>query len=301
METPAASDQVYTIGFCNLSEKLPFAVSVRRGLEAAVAAHPNLRLISRDNDYDTARAITNAREFADAKVDLGIIYHMDERANPLIANIMLRQAIPVIAVDIPVAPWITFFGVDNAQAGHLVGTELGKWIKQHWHGQVDKIIVMTDNRVLGEVRKRTDQALVALSEWASFSPDDVLHLDSGNIYDIAYERALPVLERWKNYHRIAVIGMNDNTALGALDAARALGREADVAVVGQGADLAVAELRNPDSRLIASTAYFPERYGAQLVDLALRIFRGEKLERRYAIRHVCVTRENLADFEASSI
>lgn len=289
--------QIYTIGFCNLSERLPFAISVRKGLEAAVAAHPNLRLISRDNDYDTDRAMANARELADAKVDLGIIYHLDERANPLIANILLREAIPVITVDIPIAPWITFFGVDNAQAGRLAGGELGKWIKQHWGGRVDKIIVLTDNRVLGEVRKRTDQALVALSDWVSFSPNDVLHLDSGNTHDIAYERVLPVLQRWEDHHRIAVIGMNDDTAIGALNAARALGRETDMAVVGQGANLAVAELRNPNSRLIASVAYYPERYGAQLVELALRLFRGEKLERRYSIQHAAVTRENVADFD----
>ncbi|PJF26472.1 MAG: hypothetical protein CUN53_07710, partial [Phototrophicales bacterium] len=69
-----APDKIYTIGFCNLSEQHPFAISVRTGLEAAVAAHPNLRLISRDNDYNTDRAMANAREFADAKVDLGIIY-----------------------------------------------------------------------------------------------------------------------------------------------------------------------------------------------------------------------------------
>jgi ribose transport system substrate-binding protein len=98
-----------------------------------------------------------------------------------------------------------------------------------------------------------------------------------------------------------VIGMNDETALGALNAARALGREADIAAAGQGADhLALAELRSPTSRLIASVAYFPERYGERLIDLAFRLFRGEKLERRYTMSHVCITRDNLADFYPST-
>jgi len=301
VDTPAAPDKIYTIGFCNLCDKHAFAGVVREGLERAAAAHPNLRLICRDNDFDTDRAMANAREFAAAKVDLGIIYHLDERANPLIANILLREGIPVITVDIPIAPWITFFGVNNEEAGRLIGAELGRWIKQHWDGQVDKIIVLTDNRVLGEVRKRTEYALIALADWVRFSPDDVLHLDSGNTYDIAYQRSLPVLQRWEAYHRIAVIGMNDETALGALNAARALGREADIAAAGQGADyLALAELRSPTSRLIASVAYFPERYGERLIDLAFRLFRGEKLERRYTMSHVCITRDNLADFYPST-
>jgi ribose transport system substrate-binding protein len=301
MDTPAPLDKIYTIGFSNLCDKHVFAATVREGLEQAVAAHPNLRLICRDNDFDTDRAMQNARELAAAKVDLGIIYHLDERANPLVANILLRAGIPVITVDIPIAPWITFFGVNNEEAGRLIGAELGRWIKQHWGGQVDKIVILTDNRVLDEIRKRTDYALITLADWVRFSSDDVLHLDSGNTHDIAYERSLPVLQRWGAYHRIAVIGMNDETAIGALDAARALGRESDVAVAGQGADsLALAELRSPNSRLIASVAYFPERYGERLVELALRFFRGEKLERRYTISHVCITRSNLADFYPSA-
>jgi hypothetical protein len=53
-----------------------------------------------------------------------------------------------------------------------------------------------------------------------------------------------VLARWSDFHRIAP-SVNDDSASGVLDAALTLGRRSDVAVVGQNADLAIAEFRNP--------------------------------------------------------
>jgi ribose transport system substrate-binding protein len=79
-----------------------------------------------------------------------------------------------------------------------------------------------------------------------------------------------------NAHRIAVICFNDDAAIGALAAARRLQREEDVVIVGQGADRRVRdELRRPNTRIIGSTAYEPERYGEKLIPLALKILHGE--------------------------
>lgn len=294
-------DKPITIGFSNLSEKLTFTTTVRKSLQAAVDRYPNVRLVVRDNDMDSDIAISNARAFADIPVDIAILFHLDERANPNIANVLLRRHIPVITIDVPIAPWVTYFGANNEQAGLLVGEELGRWINKNWEGKVDKIAVMTEYRVLAEVRKRIDFALVALRDSILFSPDDVLFLDSGNLQHTAQERFAPILERWSDYHRIAVIGFNDDTALGALDAARDAGRENDLVVVGQGATLALNEFRHSNPRFIASTAYFPERYGEHLVELALRILRGDSVPRRNFMEHQCITPENVEQYTASGV
>ncbi len=293
------SNTPMTIGFSNLSEKLGFTVTVREGLQTAVAAHPHIRLLTYDNNMNNEQAMINARAFADAPVDIAILFHLDERALPNIANVLLRKQIPVITIDIPIAPWVTYYGANNEQAGRLVGEALAKWIKTHWEGRVDKIVLMTEYRVLADVRKRLDYALAAVRDAIIFSPDDVLFLDSGNLRESAAEHFAPTLARWDTFHRIAVIGFNDDTALGALDAARAVGRENDVVVVGQGADLALNEFRQPSSRLIASTAYFPERYGAHLLHLAQRIVAGESVPRKNYVEHQVVTPENVESFTSS--
>jgi len=72
-------------------------------------------------------------------------------------------------------------------------------------------------------------------------------------------------------------------------AARQLRREADVVIVGQGADRRVREeLRQPGSRIVGSTAYEPERYGEKLIPLALKIMRGEPVPPAVYMEHTFV-------------
>ena len=103
--------------------------------------------------------------------------------------------------------------------------------------------------------------------------------------------------RWlglPNDRRIAVVCFNDDAALGALRAARQLGREADLAIVGQGADRLIRdELRRPDARIVGSTAFMPERYGEQLMALAVRILRGESVPPAVYMDHVFVDATNV--------
>ena len=53
----------YKIGFANLTERMPFAVQVRLGLEQAAAAQKNVDLLIRDNDLDRQRALENVDWF----------------------------------------------------------------------------------------------------------------------------------------------------------------------------------------------------------------------------------------------
>lgn len=283
------------IGFSNLSEDIPFAVKVRESLQQAITAHGSLDLIVRDNRMDNDRALAHVQEFVDLPVSLAMIYHVDERFGPTLGNLLYRRRIPTIAIDIPIPPWSIYFGVNNQVSGSLVGEALGQWIQTHWSGSVDKVIVLTEPRVLEGVRHRLDYALASLSQHVRYLPSDILYVDCGNEREASAERVYSVLQRWTDSRRIAIIGFNDETAVGALDAARRLGREEDVAVVGQGANLAQAEFRNPNTHFVASTAYYPERYGAQLVDLAVRILNGEKVPRTNYIHHVCITAQNVQE------
>lgn len=281
-----------TIGFSNLSEQHSFAVIVREGLEAAAAQYPDVNLIVRDNDMDNERALAIAQEFAAYPVDAAIIYHIDERIGPNVRAILYRQRVTsIISVDIPI-PMTIFLGINNRQAGLLVGEALGKWIQTHWDGQVDRVLVVTEQRVLGAVQQRLDFGLHALANYVNFDPKMVLRLDGGNHREHSAANVHSVLERWDAYHRIAAICLNDDSALGVLDAARALGREADVAVTGQNANLAIEEFRaNPDTRLVASANYFPEQYGERLLDLALRMLAREKVPPENFIEPALVTPE----------
>lgn len=286
------ADKRSIIGFANLSEENPFCVTVRESLKAAAAQYADLELICRDNQQDSNIALSNIQEFTRIPVDVGIIFHIDQRMNAKLASTLKEQRIPVITIDIP-TPLTPFFGINNRRAGTLAGQALAEWIVAHWEGKVDKILVMTEPRVLENVRQRVDAALPYMESVLHYSPDIVFQVDSSNRRDVSTERAHEVLSRWTEFHRIAAVCFNDESAMGFLDAAKALGREQDVAVVGHGAHLAVPEFQNnPDTRFIASIAYYPENYGPALIDLVRRVLNGERLPNETFVDPQLVTREN---------
>jgi ribose transport system substrate-binding protein len=288
----------YKIGFANLTEGSRFAVTVRQGLETAIAAYPNLSLMCRDNQLDDEAALANAEEFASVPVDLAIIYHINERLGDKIRTTLTRERkTPIIAIDIPIT-WATYFGVDNAQSGLLAGEVLGQWIQTHWRGEVDKILALTDSRVLEIVRQRVDNTLAGVQSLVSFDSNNVFYLDCGNDFDTTVERVMPVLERWSEFHRIAAIGFNEDSALGVMDAVRVAGRESDVVLVAHGADqAALDEMRRPDTCMIGAVGYRPHQYGEYLVDLAVRILSGERVPQRNYIELDLFTFDNMPPAE----
>ncbi len=98
-----------------------------------------------------------------------------------------------------------------------------------------------------------------------------------------------------------MISFNDDAAIGAISAAREAGREADVVIVGQGADRIVRkEIRQPGSRLIGSAAYWPERYGKRLIDVAQKILRGEPVPPAVYSEHILITKDNIDEYYPNS-
>ena len=59
--------------------------------------------------------------------------------------------------------------------------------------------------------------------------------------------------------RLIVVGINEDGVIGALAAAKTLGREADVFFGGQGTDDSIWKDIACNPQYIASTLYFPER------------------------------------------
>jgi len=87
---------------------------------------------------------------------------------------------------------------------------------------------------------------------------------------------------------------NDPIALGALRAFQEAGRSSHCAVVGQNAEPeARAELRQPGTRLIGSVAYFPERYGDMIVQLATDILVGKNVPPAEFTAHQLITPQNV--------
>lgn len=287
----------YVIGFANQSEQLPFAVDVRRGLEQAVKEVSNIDLVVADNALSAERALHIADRLIRRKVDLAVEYQIDFKTGSMIMDKFNRAEIPVIAVDIPMVG-ATFFGVDNYRAGHMAGVALGRWLQDQWDGCFDALIILEESRAGSLPEARIQGQLDGLVEVVGLIAEEKkIALESGNTSSFSEAQVAKVLENDQEAHRFALICFNDDAAIGALRAARRLGREEDVVIVGQGADRRVREeLRHVNSRIIGSTAYRPEKYGEKLLELALKILNGDSVPPAVYIDHVFITPQNVDRF-----
>jgi ribose transport system substrate-binding protein len=284
----------YKLGFANLSEDIPFAVDVRRGLERSAKHLSNIDLVAADNSLSGERALEIADNFIAKGIDLAIEYQIDAKVGSQLMNKYQRAGIPVIAVDIPLVG-ATYFGVDNFHSGHLAGVALGEWVRKQWEGQIDGLIVLEEPRAGALPAARIQGQLAGLQEIVGLIPQEQsLLLNSGNTSSVSQAEMERALRTLPDIHRIAVICFNDDAAIGALRAAQKLQRDQDLAIVGQGADRLIRdELRRPGARIVGSTAFMPERYGEKLTDLALRILRGESAPPAVFMDHVFVSAENV--------
>jgi ribose transport system substrate-binding protein len=287
----------YTIGFANQSEELAFAIDVRRGLERAVKMSNNIDLVVADNKLSGEEALRVADRLIERKVDLVIEYQIDEKTNNIVMEKFQQANIPVIAVDIPVVG-ATFFGVDNYRAGHMAGEALGRWVAHNWAGQFEKLIVLEEPRAGSLVGARIRGQINGLEEIVgSIVEDQKVYLDCGNTSSVTEAQVHKTLQRFPDIHRFIIISFNDDSAIGAVRAAKALGRETDIVIVGQGADRVVRdEIRRSGSCIVGSTAYMPERYGEQLMEIALKILRGEPSPPAIYIKHVFINSENIDQY-----
>src|SRR6202042_1920898 len=66
------------------------------------------------------------------------------------------------------------------------------------------------------------------------------------------------------------------------------------AVMGQNAILdARNELRRPNTRLVGTVAYFPERYGDEIIPLALSILQKKAVPSTVFVKHQLITPRNV--------
>ncbi len=284
----------YRLGFANLSETSSFAVDVRRGLERAARQAGNVDLVLADNRLDADTALKVADHFLSQSLDLVIEYQIDEQIGNRLMSRFQSAGLPVIAVDIPIVG-ATFFGVDNFRAGLMAGTALGEWLRDHWDGRYGCLLKLIEPRAGSLPAARIQGQMEGLQAvLGSIPPEKCLELNCGNTREIAAQVVKGALRNLPAGQRLAVLSFNDDAALGALDAARSLGRAQEMAIVGQGGDrLMREELSRPDTRVIGSTAFYPDKYGGQLISLALRILRGEPVPPAVYMDHTFVTSEAL--------
>jgi ribose transport system substrate-binding protein len=179
----------------------------------------------------------------------------------------------------------------------MAGHHLGRWAKRHWNGEVEEILLIEIQRAGSLPKARMRGLLAGIGEIIRISDRcRTMSLDGDGQFQTSLERARKHLRESKS-RRVLIGAANDSSALGALRAFQEAGRANDCVVVGQNAEPeARVELRIPQTRLIASVAFFPEKYGDGLIRLALDILARKAVPPAVFTSHQVITPENVDHF-----
>ncbi|HVJ06938.1 MAG TPA: substrate-binding domain-containing protein [Acidisarcina sp.] len=283
----------FRIGYASQSHLLPFTAAVTDGLISAASA-ANMDLLVLNNKFSATAALQNADRFIAERVDLVIDSQINVSVAAQIAAKFSDAGIPFIAIDIP-HPGAVYFGADNYKAGRMAGRYLARWTTKNWNGHAEQLILLGVDAAGSLLNTRLSGVVDGLCELlpiAQTIPNQ--HYDTkGGRFEATLNVMRKHLRRCKP-RRTLIGAVNDTTALAALQAFREVGLEQQCAIVGQDASFQAREtMRSASTRLVCTVAYFPETYGARLIEVANDILNHRPVAPAIFTQHQLVTPENV--------
>ncbi|RYG49407.1 hypothetical protein EON79_01405 [bacterium] len=275
--------KTFTIGVsqCNLGE--PYRVQMNKDIEEAAKAHPEIKLVMKDAQNDSLKQRGQVEEFVQDKVDLLII--SPKESQPLTEPVAkaMDAGIPVIVLDRAVIgdKYTSFIGADNK----TIGLALGKWLVERTKGEgtvVELKGLMTSppaqDRHAGFLEgikgSNLKVAFEADTKW--------METNARKEMESALAR-IPKID--------VVYGHNDPAAHGAYLAAQASGREKEMIFVGVDA-LPQEGVAYVDNGILAASFQYPTG-GKEAIDTALKILKGETVDKKITLSSKYFTKENV--------
>jgi ribose transport system substrate-binding protein len=281
------------LGFANLSKHVSLAVEIQASLEKAADAI-GVNLVVWDNDRNADAAVRNAEEMVEHKVDLAIEFQLYEQVAPVISDILSRAGIPLISLVNPHHGTV-YFGVNNYRAGLSAGSSLADYATEHWRSRVDSILLLESPLAGRTAQSRLVGVMRGLEERRGpMPPATVHHLDGGGDKAISKAAASNFLKSSRSAKRILIVGINDESAIGASEAASEAKGAKEIAVIGFGGSQEILEMvADPKSRCIGTVSFNAERYGPDLLDFALPIVQGKSAPTAHYVPHQIIGKSRL--------
>lgn len=280
-------------GFANLSKHICLAVEVEASLQkAAVAA--GVDLLVWDNDRDADAAVRNAQQMVEEKVDLAIEFQLFEQVAPVISDLFSRAGIPLISLVNPHHGTV-YFGVNNYRAGLSAGVALAEHAITHWNSKVDAVLLLESPLAGRTAHSRIVGVRRGLEERLKTVPESVIHhLDGGGDRIISKAAVSTFLKSKRSANKILIVGINDESAMGAVDAANEAKGLREIAVVGHGGSKDILDLiGDPSSSCIGVVSFHAERYGPDLLNFALPIVQGRSAPTGHYVPHEFIARRGV--------
>jgi len=274
----------WTIGMSQANLGEPWRVQMNADIRRAAEAHSDITLVFRDAQNDTLRQRAHIEEFLNQGVDLLLVSPKEPALRDTIGRVY-EAGIPVIILDRDVGgdAFTQFIGADNI----LIGKAAGAYIVDFLVGEgrvVELKGLMTT--VPGQDRHRGFREAIAGSAIEIVFEADMQWLEPN-----ARNEMESALARFSEIN--LVYAHNDPGAHGAWLAARAAGRQDDIAFVGIDA-LPQEGQAYVREGILDATFLYPTG-GQEAVENALAILGGASLPKRVVLDSRLYTKENIAE------
>jgi ABC-type sugar transport system substrate-binding protein len=287
--------QRFRIGFLVDKDRGFFIQEVYNSILDSVAAHENVSLEIRETERGFYSTVRNADILLNEKPDLVINFSLCAESLSYIGSKCRARGIKLMTIDLQDRDSV-YFGADNALAGALAANNAIKYIQQRWKGRLDHIVVfarhgidpITNLRVMSVVERI--QAEICCS-----SPQpEIIEWDTPN--EVPREELLKLLLGIPRSSKVLFITFNLPHILKSYELIEQYRDARDTLIVGQNFNEQVQELmRRPDSFILGCVHYSPDKYGAKVLDIALRMLNGEDVDPVNYTTHTWISRESVLE------
>lgn len=269
-----------SIGFSVSTQNNPFFVTLAEGAKKA-ASEAGMKLFVVDAGNDATKQVSDIEDLVSKNVSVLIVNPVDSDTVTGAVQAAQNNGVKVISVDRAVN------GVEvdcQIASDNVAGAEMATQYIVDTLGEGIEVAEL----------QGTSGASAAIDRGAGFHniADKKLKVVASQTANFDRTEGMTVMENilQANGEVKAVFAANDEMALGAAEAAAGAGK--DIFIVGFDAtEDAMAAVK--DGKLAATVAQQPELIGAQAVENAVKLIKGETVEKVIPVEVTLITKENV--------
>lgn len=256
-----------TVGVALLTRAHIFYRDLEEGLREEAAKH-NYNLIVTASEFDLGKQMGQMEDFIAQKVDAIILCPVDSKGIGAGIRKANEVGIPVFTADIASQEGevVSHIASDNVAGGRLAGEYLAKLLDGKGR------IAIINQPALTSVLDRVTGFLEAIGKYPDLKI--VADVNGQGVRDKAMQVATDVLQA--NPELDGIFGINDDSALGALDAVQQFKRTG-IAVIGYDATPPAADAIRKGTALKADVVQFPKLIGSTTVATIASYFSGNEV------------------------
>lgn len=262
--------------------------------EQARAKDYNINFKQVDANLDLQASLAAAQEQINNVDVLNFTPVQEAPSGPVISKIAKDSGKPIVCESSPTDGCTTLVSIDDYAAGYKVGVWAGNYAKEHLDGKA--VVLDVGLPALNTTVNRSKGFLDGIKSVLGDNAKLAQSVDGQGLKDKAVQVAADALTANPDVN--VIFGINDDSALGGLQAFEAQGGDtSNLLVVGFGCEgKACKDALASGGPYKVSAAMFPEYQGRLLIDAGVVAYNGVQLPAHIVAPSAPITADNLSQY-----